>query len=164
MVRRRFMRPLAVVLAITVILWLMPSAHSISPFTITLTPNIGATGTPVTIAGSRPAIGAPSLDHSCQLSSVPGGLISSPTCTVTQAGSGSFTVSGSFKVASGASPGPYTVTVTVTVSLTPYASASASFTTVTTGECARLSAHACVVLVQGGYRDSPRATLADSTD
>ncbi|MGA2460698.1 MAG: hypothetical protein ABSF82_04695 [Candidatus Bathyarchaeia archaeon] len=75
---------------------------------------------------------------------------------------GNFVVAGSFTVASGASLGPYTVTVTVTASLTPYASASASFTTVS--ECAGLSAHACLILIQGGYRDSSRATLADLTD
>jgi hypothetical protein len=133
MIRLRFVRLLAVVLAITMILWLTPSAHSTPPFTITLMPNTGAAGTSITIAGSDSDISAPPLDQSCMVSSVPDGLISNPVCTVTQPGDGDggpFTVSGSFTVASGASPGPYTVTVTVTIAPQPvaYTSASASFT------------------------------------
>ena len=128
MIRLRFTRIIATVLFVTVVLWLAPNANA--TFTITLTPNVGPTGTVVTIAGSEPSIGAPSLDSSCQVTSTPVDIISNPTCTVTQSGEGNYAVSGSFIVASGASPGPYTVTVTVTIAPepAPYATASASFT------------------------------------
>jgi hypothetical protein len=128
MIRLRFTGIISVVLFVTVILWLAPNANA--AFTITLTPNTGAAGTLVTITGSEPNIGAPSLDSSCQVTSSPVDIISNPTCTVTQSGEGNYTVSGSFTVASGANPGPYTVTVTVTLAPfpTPYATASATFT------------------------------------
>src|SRR5208282_6278059 len=113
---------------VTVILWLAPNANA--TFTITLTPNTGGAGTVVTIAGIEPSMIAPTLDSSCQVTSSPVDIISNPTCTVTQGAEGNYAVSGSFTVASGASPGPYTVTVAVTLAPgpTPYASASATFT------------------------------------
>src|SRR5208282_398400 len=132
MIRLRFMRLLAVVLVITVILWLTPSAHSLPPFTITPTPNTGAAGTPVTITGSQEIPSGATTPLICQVSSSPGGLISSPTCTatITVPAQGLYSVSGSFTVAGGAAAGTYTVTVTVTSTPVPSfsQSASASFT------------------------------------
>ena len=128
MIRLRFTGIISVVLFVTVILWLAPNANA--AFTITLTPNTGAAGTVVTIAGIEPSMVAPSLDTSCQVTSSPVDIISNPTCTVTQGAEGNYAVSGSFTVASGASPGTYTATVTVTIAPapTPYATASATFT------------------------------------
>src|SRR5208282_6049254 len=132
MIRLRFMRLLAVVLVITVILWLTPSAHSLPPFTITPTPNTGIAGTPVTITGSQEIPSGATTPLICQVSSSPGGLISSPTCTatITVPAQGLYSVSGSFTVAGGAAAGTYTVTVTVTSTPVPSfsQSASASFT------------------------------------
>jgi hypothetical protein len=128
MIRLRSTRIVAGMLFVIMMLWLAPNANA--TFTITLTPNSGAAGTVVTITGSEPSIGAPSLDSSCQVTSSPVDIISNPTCSVTQSGEGNYAVSGSFTVASEATPGSYTVTVTVTIAPepAPYASASAPFT------------------------------------
>jgi hypothetical protein len=71
---------------------------------ITLNPSSGGAGTSVLVSGSNFAPG----DTGCTIQSIPTGLITNAVCTV--AGG---SMSGSFKVASGAS-GPYSVTVTGT--------------------------------------------------
>ncbi len=88
---------------------------------ITLTPNSGPDGTPVTISGSN--FGGGFLFYSCKISSTPIAIIGAPSCTVNTG-----KVSGGFTVASNGQPGVYTVTVTATTTVF----ASAPFTVTAT--------------------------------
>jgi hypothetical protein len=93
---------LAVVLAVTMISFLTTTAHA--DFTgpsIALWPTSGPPGTTVAITGS-----GFDQDFACDISSSPGGLISSPTCTI-----GDGYVSASFIVGN-VPDGLYIVTVT----------------------------------------------------
>jgi hypothetical protein len=123
----RFMKLLAVVLAVTMISFLTTTAHAPATPSITLSPTSGPPGTSVTITGS----GFFSDDWMCDISSSPSGLISSPACTI-GGGLGLGAVSASFTVAN-VPGGLYTVTVTGYLGIPPTAldDASGSFTVTT---------------------------------
>jgi hypothetical protein len=70
---------------------------------ITTTPSDGPRGTSVTVQGS----GFPGQDSSCFLTTTPTNIATSTTCSISGG-----KITGSFTVATGATPGPYTVTVT----------------------------------------------------
>jgi len=72
--------------------------------TFTLSPSSGTRGASVTVSGANYE------GTTCSLSSSPGGLLSSPVCSISAG-----TLTGGFKVSSTAAVGGYTVTVTTNV-------------------------------------------------
>jgi len=100
----RFMKFLAIMLAVSIVLSLTASAYA---DTITITPSLGPVGTHVVVTtGEDFTLG----DTSCTVSSKPSGLISNPTCVLSPVDLGQ-SASASFTVAC-APAGDYTVTLT----------------------------------------------------